>query len=272
MSTPPPHQLQGRRATSSFSRNPRLSPSTGTVTTIGPDGSSGHDGPPNGTGTDRPAPDGNRPGRGLRWGIGGALAASVVWAATVLTVPSLINGGERPSVPSTTGFRVVDNLCATARLTTFSRLYPSPSGTPYHYTTRHRALDEMYCSQYRKNVGAGQDSATLYLQVQLHHEVDPRPEFDAQRDGLAQRRYQITSVPDLGDAAYLGYLDDPGDNGPGSHYLTQVLYVRQGGMTCYTSWSASYQDGKGAAPDRDQVRTALMSDTRELLRALGGSA
>ncbi|MFD7640912.1 hypothetical protein ACFV4P_09680 [Kitasatospora sp. NPDC059795] len=205
------------------------------------------------------------------WGIGGALAASAVWAAAVLTVPSLINGDSTSGARSTAGFRVVDDLCATARLTTFGRLYPAPSGTPYHYTTRHRALEEMYCSQYRKKVGGDQDYYTLYLQVQLHHEVDPRPEFDAQRDGLTQRHYQVSPVPGLGDAAYVGYLDDPNGSDPSWHYLTQVLYVRKGGMTCYTSWSASYQDGRGAAPDREQVRTALLSDTRELLHALGGS-
>ncbi|MEV7120062.1 hypothetical protein [Kitasatospora griseola] len=274
MSTPPPHQLQGHRSTSSFSRSTRTSSTTGvragTVTTIGPDGPSVDGGSPDGTGPGGPRR--SRSGHGLWWGIGGALAASVVWATTVLTVPSLINGDSTSGSPSVAGYRVVDDLCTTARLTTFSQLYPAPSGSPYHYTTRHRALDEMYCSQYRKRVGGDQDLYTLYLQVQLHHEVDPRPEFDAQRDGLAQRRYLISTVPGLGDAAYVGYLDDPDRSSPGRHYLTQVLYVRQGGMTCYTSWSASYQDGRGTAPDRDQVRTALVSDTRELLRALGGSA
>ncbi|MFF0391251.1 hypothetical protein ACFYS8_21600 [Kitasatospora sp. NPDC004615] len=273
MSTPPPHQLQGHRSTSSFSRNPRTSPATGvrtgTVTTIGPDGPSNASDNPNGTGTDGPGP--GRPRHRLWWGIGGALVASAVWAATILTVPTLINGDSTTSARSVAGYRTVDDLCTTARLTTFSQLYPVPTGTPYHYTTRHRALDEMYCGQYRKKVGGDQDYYTLYLQVQLHHEVDPRPEFDAQREGLAQRHYQISPVPGLGDAAYIGYLDDPDRGAPGSHYLTQVLYVRQGGMTCYTSWSASYQDGRGTAPDREQVRTALLSDTRELLRTLGGS-
>ncbi|MFJ5923713.1 hypothetical protein ACIQF6_14045 [Kitasatospora sp. NPDC092948] len=270
MSTPPPHPLQGHRSTSSFSRSPRSSsttgPRTGPVTTIGPDGPSNDGGGPNGTDPGR-----NRPGPGLRWGIGGALAASVVWAATVLTVPSLINGDSAPNVPRVVGYQVVDNLCTTARLTSFSQLYPAPTGSPYHYTTHHRALDEMYCSQYRKKVGDSQDFYTLYLQVQLHHEVDPRPEFDAQRDGLAQRHYQVSTVPGLGDAAYVGYLDDADSGNPSRHYLTQVLYARQGGMTCYTSWSASYQDGQGTAPNRDEVRTALLADTRELLRTLGGS-
>ncbi len=276
MSTPPPHQLQGHRSTSSFSRNPGSSRSSSTagngagrVTRIGPDGPMGGGSEPGGDG---PGPAGERVGRKLWWGIGGALVASAVWAAAVLMVPSLVHDDSTPNRPPLAGYRVVDDLCTTARLTAFGQLYPTPSGSPYHYSTHHRALDEMYCSQYRKKVGGDQDYYTLYLQVQLHHEVDPRPEFEAQREGLAQRHYQISPVAGLGDEAYVGYLDDPGQGAPDQHYLTQVLYVRQGGMTCYTSWSASYQDGRGGGPDREQVRTALLSDTRELLRALGGSA
>ncbi|MEV4557297.1 hypothetical protein AB0K51_09885 [Kitasatospora sp. NPDC049285] len=219
-----------------------------------------------------PGGPGRRRGRGVWWGVGGALVASAVWAVTVLTVPSLVHRDTvTPAAPQTAGYRLVDDLCGTARLTSFGQLYPSPSGTPYHYTTRTRALDDMYCSQYRKKVGSDSAYYSIYLQVQLHKVTDPRPEFEAQRDGLDQRRYQITPVPGLGDEAYLGYLDDPGAGDKTWHYLTHVLYVRQGGMTCYTSWSGSYQEGKGAAPDREQVRLALMSDTRELLRALGGT-
>ncbi|BAJ28396.1 MULTISPECIES: hypothetical protein [Kitasatospora] len=206
------------------------------------------------------------------WGVGGALAASAVWAVTVLTVPPLVRDGlAKPPAPSSAGYRAEDDLCATAALPALGRLYPSPSGSPYHYTTRHRVTDEMYCSQYRKKAATDSDHYSLYLQVQLHHQVDPAPEFGAQREGLAQRRYLISPVDALGDEAYLGYLDDPGRSDPSWHYLTQVLYVRQGGMTCYASWSGSYQDGKATAPDLDQVRAALLSDTRDLLHALGGS-
>ncbi|GAA4848330.1 hypothetical protein [Kitasatospora terrestris] len=206
----------------------------------------------------------------MLWGIGGVLIASVVWAGAVLTVPGLVGGRDAAgSAPGTAGFRVVDDLCATARLTSFSRIYPAQSGTPYHYTTRHRALDDMYCSQYRKRAGGDSEYVSLYLQTQLHKAVDPRPEFEAQRDGLRQRGYQITAVPGLGDDAYLGYLDDLSRSDPTWHYLTQVLYVRQRGLTFYASWSGSYQDGRTAAPDREEVRLALLADARELLRSIG---
>ncbi|MFC8717026.1 hypothetical protein [Kitasatospora sp. NPDC057198] len=211
-------------------------------------------------------------GRGVWWGVGGALLASAVWSVAVLTLPPLVRGVlGGPSAPAPAGYRAADDLCATATLPAFARLYPSPSGSPYHYTTRHRVMDEMYCSQYRRQTDGDPEHYSLYLQVQLHHQVDPRPEFGAQREGLAQRHYLITPVSELGDEAYLGYLDDRGRDDSGRHYLTQVLYVRQGGMTCYAGWSGSYQDGRTTAPDLDRIRSALVSDTRDMLRGLGGS-
>ncbi|MCP2310412.1 hypothetical protein FHR36_003545 [Kitasatospora paracochleata] len=210
-------------------------------------------------------------GRGLLWAVGGAVVASAVWAAAVLSVPAIVRDRAQAS-PGADGYRVVEDLCAAAPLNAFGRLYPTPSGTPYHYTTRNRALDDMYCSQYRKKAGNDSDYYSLYLQAQLHKAVDPRPEFEAQRDGLQQRQYQVTAVPGLGDDAYTGYLDDPGRSDRTWHYVTQVLYVRQRGTTLYASWSGSYQEGKGTAPDREEVRQALLTDGRELLRALGGAA
>ncbi|WP_354640318.1 hypothetical protein [Kitasatospora camelliae] len=209
-------------------------------------------------------------GRGLLWGVGGVLLASAIWTVSVLAVPGIV-AGHRTRPTGVAGYRVVDDLCATARLSRFGQLYPSQSGTPYHYTTRHGALDDMYCSQYRKKAGSDSEHYSLYLETQLHKAVDPAGEFEAQREGLRQRRYQISAVPDLGDDAYVGYLDDPSTSDRTWHYLTQVLYVRQGGMTFYAGWSGSYQEGKSAPPDREEVRVALLADGREVLRTLGGT-
>ncbi|WP_371496993.1 hypothetical protein OG871_13450 [Kitasatospora sp. NBC_00374] len=209
-------------------------------------------------------------GRGLLWGVGGAVLASVVWTAAVLAVPDLVAPGNgRPA--SVGSYRVVDNLCETVKPAKFGQLYPAQSGTPYHYTTRHAALDDMYCSQYRKKLSNDTDYVSLYLDVQLHRKIDPQTEFEAQRSGLQQRKYEISSVPSLGDDAYVGYLDDTSGADKTWHYLTQVLYVRQGGMTYYASWSGSYQEGKSATvPNRDEIRQALLIDSRDALKALGG--
>ncbi|MFJ1701901.1 hypothetical protein [Kitasatospora sp. NPDC088346] len=208
--------------------------------------------------------------RGLLWGVGGAVLASVVWTAALLTVPDLVSPGTgRPA--SVGSYRVVDNLCETVKPAKFSQLYPAQSGTPYHYTTRHAALDDMYCSQYRKKLSNDSDYVSLYLDVQLHRKIDPKTEFEAQRSGLQQRKYEISEVPNLGEDAYVGYLDDTSGSDKTWHYLTQVLYVRQGGMTYYASWSGSYQEGKTATvPDRDEIRQALLIDSRDALKVLGG--
>lgn len=241
-------------------------PTPGQVPTPG-HGGTVSDGPAPGTGG---GPGTGRSGRarGLLWGVGGVLAASAVWATAVLTVPQLVATG-RPA-PGAGPYRLVDDICATAPLTTFGQLYPSEYGKPYHYATRHPALDDMYCSQYLKKTGADTDYVSLYIQAQLHKATDPQPEFEAQRAGLLQRKYQITSVPDLGQDAYLGYLDDPSTSDATWHYITHVLYVRDRGLTYYLSWSGSFQDGKTSAPDREQIRQALVIDGRDLMHALDG--
>ena len=230
---------------------------------------------PNGYGPDTriqpsgtPSAGGGRGTRnGLIWGVGGVLVASAVWATAVLTVPKLVATGPPP--PGTGQYRLVDDLCATADLPTFAKLYPSEYGKPYHYTTRHPALDDMYCSQYLKKTGADTEYVSLYVQAQLHKSVDPQAEFEAQRAGLQQRKYEITSVPDVGQEAYLGYLDDPSSSDASWHYITHVLYVRDRGLTYYLSWSGSFQEGKSGEPDREEIRQALVIDSRELMHALG---
>ncbi|MER5639206.1 hypothetical protein ABT095_19875 [Kitasatospora sp. NPDC002227] len=217
-----------------------------------------------------PAPRRPSRRRGLWWGVGGAVVASAVWATAVLTVPAMV--APDTGAPGLHGYHLVADLCATARFNRFSQLYPSQSGQPYHYSTRHPALDDMYCSEYLKKSSGDSDYYSLYAEAELHKEVDPAPEFAAQRESLRQRKYQITEVPAIGEEAYVGFLDDPSSSDRTWHYLTQVLYVRDGGLTYYLSWSGSYQEGHSAPPDRDTVRQALMMDTRDVLRALGPTA
>lgn len=236
--------------------------------TSGPGATSGPGGPVPGGGNGGGGNGGGR--RGVLWGVGGAVLASAVWAAAVLLVPGIVTDGAGNS-PGVAGYQVADDLCDTVKLAKFSQLYPSQTGTPYHYTTRHTALDDMYCSQYRKRLSSDSDYFSIYLDVQFHKKVDPRLEFEAQRSGLQQRKYEISPVPGLGDDAYIGFLDDTSGSDKTWHYLTQVLYVRQAGMTYYASWSGSYQEGKAASvPDREEIRQALLIDSRDALKALGG--
>ncbi|GAA1216405.1 hypothetical protein GCM10009665_02840 [Kitasatospora nipponensis] len=211
---------------------------------------------------------GRRVLRRVGWGVVGAVLASAVWTAALWTVPSMVGTASSPR--SQGPYRPVDDLCATARVSAFGRLYPVLSGTPYHYTTRDRALDDMYCSQYLKHAAGDTGYVTLYMEAQLHHAVNAAPEFEAQRTGFEQRRFQVSDVPGLGEQAFVAYLDDQSGSDHGRHYLTQTLYVRDGALTYYLNWSGSYQEGQQGAPDREGIRQALLADTRDALRALGG--
>lgn len=221
-------------------------------------------GPETGPGPDR----GGRVRQRARWGLAGALLASAVWTAAVWTVPSLVATASSPLRLG--GYRTPDDLCGSVRFVQFDRLYPVPSGAPYHYTTRSPALDDSYCGQSLKRVAADTGSVSLAMEVQLHRAVSAAPEFDAQRSGLEQRKFQVSDVAGLGERAFAAYLDDHSGSDPTRHYLTQALYVRDGGLTCYLTWSGSYQAGQESPPDRESIRQALVIDTRDALRALGG--
>ncbi len=125
----------------------------------------------------------------------------------------------------------------------------------------------------QRNSSSGSSSdeyASLYVRVNLHKAVNAAPEFDAERTGMQQQRYRTTDVPGLGEAAYLAFRDEPGTTDRTWHSVSQELQVRDGGMTYYLSWSGSYQDGKSTPPDRETIRQALLADSRDLLKALGG--
>ncbi|MCX4749039.1 hypothetical protein OG455_26625 [Kitasatospora sp. NBC_01287] len=215
-----------------------------------------------------PAPRGRRSLLRARWGFAGALVASVLWTAAVWTVPGL---ARAPSAALPIGgYRLTDNLCGTAPLSRLGQLYPVSAAASNHFTTRNKALDETNCTEYLKKSATDTEYVSLYLDAQLHHAVNPAPEFQAQRASYAQRQFEVSDVPQLGDQAYAGYQDQQNGTDHNRHFLTQMVYVRDGAMTYYLIWSTSYEEGKETAPDRDGIRQALVIDTRDALRALGG--
>ncbi len=228
-------------------------------------------GPPSGAGGAATARRGSGLRRAAGWGFAGAVLASVVWTVVVLTVPGVVTVASSPQ--NLHGYHTVDDLCRAAKLVRFTRLYPQPDTAPSGHTDRHPALDSMSCIlSLERNAGdsSGTDYASLYVQVKLHKAVNASPEFDAEKDGMRQQRYQITDVPGLGEEAYLAFRDEPSSSDQAWHGVSQELQVRDGGMTYYLSWSASYQDGKSTPPDRETIRQSLLADSRDLLRELGG--
>ncbi|MFC9327791.1 hypothetical protein [Kitasatospora sp. NPDC057015] len=198
---------------------------------------------------------------------------SVVWTAVVLTVPGIVAGKGAPL--GLHGYHAVDDLCAKAKLAKFGQIYRKPDDTPRHRTDRDPALDSMTCALSLQNGSVGgsegdTEYASLYAQLGLHKAVNVSAEFDAERTGRKQAGYRITDVPGLGDAAYTAYRDEASESDKAWHSVTHELLVREGGMTYYLSWSGSYQDGKSTVPEQETIRQALLSDSRDLLKAVGG--
>lgn len=237
---------------------PGLAPTAGTPAVGGAPGGSG------------------RPGslrRNAVWAFVGALLASAGWATAVVTVPGLVSDDGDTGPLSVRGYRVVDDLCTVAKLSQLQTIYTTPDDTPYHNTNRHDALDTMYCSLQLKQSSSSSsaDYASVYLRAELHKAVNPTPEFTANKAAWEKQRYQITAVTGLGDEAYLAYRDEPSSTSKTWHNVTHELNVRDGGVTFYLSWSDSYEtDKKNDIPDRDKIKQALIADTREALKAIGG--
>ncbi|MDH6118728.1 hypothetical protein ABH930_003673 [Kitasatospora sp. GAS204A] len=215
-----------------------------------------------------PVPRGRRLLRRARWGFAGALVASAFWTVAVWTVPGMV---RPPSAALSTGaYRVTDNLCATAPLTRLGQLYPVSAGTPNHFTTRTKALDDMSCTEYLKRSATDAGYVSVYLDTSLHHAVNPAAEFASERSALSQRQFQTGDVPELGSQAFTGYQDLQSGPDRNQHFVTQLIYVRDGGAVFYLSWTGSYEAGKDSVPDRDGIRQAVVIDARDALRALGG--
>ncbi|MER5872619.1 hypothetical protein [Streptomyces sp. NPDC002044] len=195
-------------------------------------------------------------GRPWWWALGGAVAASAVWAAVLgLEDP----GGEGPPPLA---YRNSQDLCREAPLSALTRVAgafgpasPSLGESPEG--------DWAYCS-YTSSAMDTDAEEVVYgaeLLVELHRKTDPEAEF-ASGPGLAPQlrrgavRYE--EVAGLGERALL--TDSVGDQGP-------QLHVLDGGavFTLSVEWSTG-QDG--TPPDEDAVKAAVIEDVRALMAAL----
>ncbi|MFJ6775687.1 hypothetical protein ACIQOV_32825 [Kitasatospora sp. NPDC091257] len=237
----------------------------------GPAGAGGF-GPPPGLPTAPGLPAAPGPGRSgnLRrnavWAFVGAVIVSVGWAAAVMTVPGLVTSQSSPR--DLRGYRLSDDFCTTGKPTKILQTYSvSDTSKPTHHTDRHPALDSMNCSMSLKRTGGTSDSeyANLYMRVDLHKAVNPAPELEANKELYRARGYQVTDIAGLGEEAYFLYKDDGSDQ---YHSVYAELDIRDGGMTYYVTYSASYTEGKGKPPSKDELRGALQSDGQDALRAM----
>ncbi|MEV7080871.1 hypothetical protein AB0N88_20410 [Streptomyces sp. NPDC093516] len=213
------------------------------------------------------------------WALGGASAASALWAAALLLPPL---GHHNPDLR---GYRLDKEFCTSVRLASLQEALALKSvpDTVGHELLQHPSVDQMHCSlAFQKSVddGAGGRGGhwlvgtTVDLAVALHTKTDPRDEFDADRrvtDVGVVAADLVKPVPDLGDEALLIAKDT-------GHTELRVL---DGGavMTMSLSTTSYYasDDGTdgteavGDGPDLPDVSTywpAMIGDMRELMTEL----
>ncbi|MFI9046464.1 hypothetical protein [Streptomyces sp. NPDC053427] len=237
--------------------------------------------PPGGAGGTGGAPRGVS---GWIWAIGGAVAASAIWASVMFAT------GAFSSEPGAdlAGYSYTDDLCAATSMTPFKNAdftveanrattgSDPATANPQHSGSQQDAVDTMWCNTSLKAKNAsssGYSSTWLYSTLTLHKKTDPGPEFAAGYRAYEKQAssidYQVESVTGIGDEAYL-VTQKKKDGGTDGTYV--ILGVRDGWMTYQSTWSNyASSSSSGTQPTGDEVATMLKTSARETLQRLRGS-
>lgn len=227
-----------------------------------------------------------RPRRPWQWVLGGAVMASVLWAAALF-----LYGGGGDRKPDLSGYQLKQDPCPSLRLKAIGEVIAprEPTTRADSGLLRHAALDQIQCSvPLRFLAGAGQSGKgwftgyTVGISVALHKKTDPGAEFEARRrvtdDGVLPEE-QVNTVPDLGDKAYLLTRD----NGNAELRVLEggaVLSLDLSVFTYYQSerdsesGSESQDEDENAVgdgpelPDLSLYRSAMITDMRDLMASL----
>ncbi|MFG2622879.1 hypothetical protein ACGFXC_35235 [Streptomyces sp. NPDC048507] len=183
------------------------------------------------------------------WALGGALAASAVWAGT-LAVQERFSESAPPLA-----YRQTGNLCQEAPLATLGKLLGTfDPGRPTHAESP--ALDWAYCG-YGTEWSEGSGSVQGRLLVELHRLDDPEPVFGVGTGLDPEMRTggsaDVQEVPGLGERALLT-----------RHVAAPQLQVLDGGAV-FTLALQSFGDGEW---DEDAVAVAMIEDVRQLMARL----
>ncbi|WP_244205439.1 hypothetical protein [Streptomyces bobili] len=213
-----------------------------------------------------PSGGGGGAGRAVLWVAVGAVVASAAWAAGVFLI------GGKGAEADLRGYTAPANLCSSTDYSSFETEYPDNDGSPTHNALKDPALDESYCSVNLKKTGSSYADAYLSTQVDLHRKSDPGPEFTAMWKNYEERYpdYDVETVEDIGEEAYLVSEDTTSGSTSGSLYAT--LAVRDGWTTYTMSYSAylsSYDDDDDKdPPSLEDVKDWLKTDSKATLDQL----
>lgn len=188
-----------------------------------------------------PGPAGLRARRFWLWALGGAVAASVVWAGGLYAYQT--------RDPDLGGYRSVDNLCEVADLKALTTALGERGGNSVGPNSRHEVLDQLGC---QVQIGADPRSYDVWIGYDLHKKADPGIEFEVLAadwwgDGEGE---PLTGV---GEKAIYG-------QSPGS----ALLRVLDGQAVLTMNISATY-DQNPDEPRPDDVDVSALSGIKEFM-------
>lgn len=171
-------------------------------------------------------------GKAVLWAAVGAVIASAAWGGALFLRKD--SGGA-----DLRGYKVVNDLCTSSDLSPFA---PDYQGSSSHtaYSSKGSSVDSMTCSLSMETPtgAADPESAYTFTQVDLHKKTDPGGEFTDTWKGFSQHKdekYTVTSLPGLGDEAYLITADSLTSTDSGERYVT--VAVRDGWTTFSMNWT-----------------------------------
>ncbi|MEE1756309.1 hypothetical protein [Streptomyces sp. SP18CS02] len=140
-----------------------------------------------------PAPDGPpRPRRSWLWALGGAVAASALWAGGLWAYQA---GG-----PDLRGYRASDDLCADAKLPALVAALGKRGEDAPGLSDRHPALDRAQCTV---TLGEQEPWHTVDVTYELHRRTDPGPEFEPLVRAQGWDDTSVRPLPGVGERAFV---------------------------------------------------------------------
>ncbi|MEU3922369.1 hypothetical protein [Streptomyces sp. NPDC029004] len=214
------------------------------------------------------APSAPRTPRVKAWilgGLGGVVAASVVWGSVLYAL-------GLPGAPDTVDYRIADQLCDKALLPGLSTRFAK--GTDWTSSvTKHTAMDTADCFGGLQASGKDLHRARLKLSVVLHKQTDLTAEFEATRAGTRKRfaagggegKTDVHRVPGLADHAYL-VTNELGD---GFHWMQ--LNVLDGGAEFTLELTVMARGDVSAPPTPKELEPLLIKDMKDVMSSLSES-
>ncbi|MFF9016016.1 hypothetical protein ACF09C_24000 [Streptomyces sp. NPDC014870] len=199
----------------------------------------------------------NGPGRPWLWALGGAVAASAVWAGGLYAYERSQDDG-----PDLAGYVTVADLCERAELKGLAEVLGPKGVDAGAASENHEALDTANCSATMGNPATGHGVSITY---RLHKVTDPGPEFLARYEGSSWGDFQ--RVDGVGERAF--FLLHPGDEGAEMAVLDGQVELDIS-VSTNTVWDAEAgeETTDTEAVDLTGIDTVLAQDLTALMAAL----